>query len=122
MADKRNPVIKGVEMDGKVVYVEFIDGRTYKLQHPGNRMKMRWEKECFNPIHGLDLEQFMDRAFEHCVIPEGHNFHPTVDEVEPRELEVWIRLIRRFLDGDLDIILGKGEASGGASVRGAKAP
>lgn len=122
MARTTNPVITGEDMDGKIIHVKFIDGKRYKLQHPGNRVKMRWEKEVFNPTTGIDIEKFMDLAFEHCVIPEGHGDKPSIDTVKPKDLEVWQRLLRRFLDGDLEAAVG-GAAEGaepGRSVPGSK--
>ena len=93
MARTTNPVITGEDMDGKIIHVKFIDGKRYKLQHPGNRVKMRWEKEVFNPTTGIDIEKFMDLAFEHCVIPDGQCGDPGLcprrpvppgHEVDPR--------------------------------------
>ena len=100
---KKNPKLLSSERDGQIVYIEFIDGKKYKLQHPGNRTYLEWQQETFDFEKGLDTIGFLDNAFEHCVIPEGHNFKPTIDNVKPSELEVWQKLLRRFLRGELVI-------------------
>lgn len=88
--------------DGRMAIIKFVDGKTYKLQHPGNRVYLEWQKEFFSVTEGVDLAKFLDKAFEYCVIPENHGFKPTVDTVKPKELGVWSRVLRRFLDGDID--------------------
>lgn len=100
---KKNPVILSSEQDGKIINIQFIDGRKYKLQHPGNRTYMEWQNETFDMERGLDTVNFFDKAFEHCVIPDGHDFKPTIDNVKPAELEVWQKLLRRFLRGDVAV-------------------
>ena len=100
---KKNPVILSSEQDGKIIRIQFIDGKNYKLQHPGNRTYLEWQQETFDLQEGLDTISFLDKVFEHCVIPDGHDFKPTIDDVKPAELEVWQRLLRRFLRGDIDV-------------------
>jgi hypothetical protein len=90
--------------NGMIAYVRFIDGKKYKLQHPGNRIWLDWQKDFFSITDGIDQAKFIEKAFEYCVIPDGHDFHPTIDNVKPKELGVWQRLLRRFLDGSLDDI------------------
>lgn len=90
------------EQDGLVSVIRFVDGREYRLQHPGNRIYLDWQREFFSVTEGVDLAKFLDKAFEYCVIPENHSFKPAVDTVKPKELGVWGRVLRRFLDGDLD--------------------
>lgn len=104
---KKNPILISSERDGQIVNIQFIDGRNYKLQHPGNRTYMEWQNETFDMEKGLDTIGFLDNAFEHCVIPDGHDFKPTIDNVKPAELEVWQKLLRRFLRGDIDVKEGK---------------
>lgn len=106
---KKNPVILSSEQDGKIINIQFIDGRKYKLQHPGNRTYLEWQQETFDLQEGLDTISFLDKAFEHCVIPDGHDFKPTIDDVKPAELEVWQKLLRRFLRGDIDVPAGTQE-------------
>ena len=101
---KKNPVVLSSEKDGQVVYIKFIDGKEYKLQHPGNRTYLQWQQEMFDFEKGLDTISFLDNAFEHCVIPEGHDFKPTIDNVKPQELEVWQKLLRMFLRGEIVIL------------------
>jgi len=99
--------------NGQVIKLEFVDGRKYKLQHPGNRKKLQWEKEYINPVSGIDQERFFDLCFEHCVIPEGHDFKPTVDNVQTADLEVWGSVLRRFLGGHLNEPIGERADTGG---------
>ena len=103
-----NPKVIEYLNDGRVVVVEFPDKRVYKLQHPGNRKKLEWEKDYFNPATGIDRAKFLDYCFDNCVIAENGAEPPTVDEVNPKELEVWQRLLRRFLDGDLEPPVSRG--------------
>ena len=100
---KKNPVILSSEQDGRIIHIQFIDGKKYKLQHPGNRTYMEWQQESFDMESGLNTVGFMDNAFEHCVIPDGHDFKPTIDNVKPAELEVWQKLLRRFLRGGITV-------------------
>lgn len=95
------PIITGESSNGQMIHIDFIDGKKYKLLHPGNRTKLAWEKETMNIATGIDREKYLDYAFEHCVISDGHDFKPGVDNVTPKELEVWEKLLRRFLDGDI---------------------
>ena len=117
-----NPVITAIDDNGKIAYIRFIDGKNYKLQHPGNRMYLQWQKDFLSIAEGIDQEKFLDKAFEYCVIPDGHTAKPTVDNVTPKELGVWQRLLRRFLDGSLDgVTEGKPDTVGRAAQRsGAK--
>lgn len=110
-------VLKTVN-DGQMMWIEFADGKQYKLQHPGNRIKLQWEKEFINPVTGIDMEKFLDLCFENCVIPESHKFKPTIDNVKPAELGVWGSVLRRFLGGELNDPLARpedGTDTGGAS-------
>ncbi len=96
-----NPKITDYQDNGKIVRVEFPDGGKFKLQHPGNRAKLELESRYFNPTQGIDRAVFLDYCFENCVIAEKGE-PPTVDNVTPKILEVWQRLLRRFLDGDIE--------------------
>lgn len=118
MGQRTNPIIVKEEQDGKIVFIEFVDGKMYKLQHPGNRIKLQWEKEYCNPVSGIDQEMFLDKAFEHCVIPEGHDFKPSIDDLKPKALEVWQRTLRRFLNGDFETLLAGTDESGPAPDAG----
>jgi hypothetical protein len=119
MGTSTNPVITAMDENGKVAYVKFIDGRMYKLQHPGNRIYLDWQKDFISITDGIDQAEFLDKAFEYCVIPEGHDFKPTIDNVKPKELGVWGKLLRRFLDGSIDDVPeGKASDVGKASPKG----
>ena len=39
----------------------------------------------------------MDYCFEHVVIPDGHSFRPTIDNIHPEEFEKWFDILPRFL-------------------------
>ncbi len=108
MAKITNPVVTKMTPDGKVVHIRFVDGKNYKLQHPGNRAYLQWQEEYIT-LTGISQEKFLDLAFEHCVIPEGHAGKPTIDTVNPSELGVWSKMLRRFLDGDLDSLVARPE-------------
>jgi D-aminopeptidase len=103
-------------MDILIDYAE-VNGKRYKLQHPGNREVLKLRARCTDTRTGsTDLEKMMDYCFEHVVIPDGHGFKPTVDNLHPREFENWIVLLPGFLrHGDL----GKfGSAEKGAEKGG----
>ncbi len=98
---KTNVTINEIESDGRMAVVTFVDGKQYKLQHPGNRTYIQWQQEYVTPM-GFNMEEFLDKSFEHVVIPMGHDFKPTIDNIKPKELEVWQKLLRRFLGGDIE--------------------
>lgn len=84
-------------MDFLIEYIE-LNEKKYKLQHPGNREVLKLRAQCVNPKTGLaELEPLMDFCFEHVVIPEGHSFKPTIDNIPPREFEQWTEILPRFL-------------------------
>ena len=84
-------------MDILIDYVE-VSGKKYKLQHPGNREVLKLRSRCTNPRTGLaDLEPLLDYCFEHVVIPDGHDFKPTIDTVHPKEFEQWLEILPGFL-------------------------
>lgn len=84
-------------MDVLIEYVE-VEGKKYKLQHPGNREVLKLRSKCINPQTGIpNLEPMLDYCFEHVVIPEGHGFRPTIDNIHPKEFEKWFDILPRFL-------------------------
>lgn len=97
--------INSYEMDGLRVGITFIDGKKYILQHPGNRVYLKWQQEFFSLTEGMDQALFLDQAFEHCVIPDCHDFKPTIDTVKPKEVTEWSKLLRRFCSGDIDNVV-----------------
>ncbi|MBN2157924.1 MAG: hypothetical protein JW807_00910 [Spirochaetes bacterium] len=113
-----NPVITSMDDSGKVVHIRFIDGKNYKLQHPGNRIYLNWQRDFLSMAEGIDQAKFLDKAFEYCVIPDGHDFKPTIETVKPKELGVWQRLLRRFLDGSLDDVGEEKDTNVGRPARG----
>lgn len=89
-----------VEGDIMNLLIEYItvNGKEYKLQHPGNREVIKLRTRCVNAQTGAtDLEKLMDFSFEHVVIPHGHAFKPTVDNIHPKEFEEWLEIIPGFL-------------------------
>ncbi len=90
-------------MDILIEYIE-VNEKKYKLQHPGNREVLKLRSRCVNPVNGnIDLEPMMDFCFEHVVIPDGHSFKPTTDNLHPKEFEEWIAILPRFLRrGDVE--------------------
>jgi hypothetical protein len=105
-------VVKKVSQDGKIAYITFVDGRDYKLQHPGNRVYMEWEQE-FVTMTGINMTQFMDKAFEYCVVPDNHAFKPSIDNIKPREVGAWQKVLRQFLGGDFSFSLEEFEKNSG---------
>jgi hypothetical protein len=116
------PVILSEQNDGQVIRVRMPDGNVYRLEHPGNRVKLQWQKEFYNMTTGVDQERFLDLCFEHVVHPDGHANKPGIDTVKPAHLEVWQRLLHRFLDGGINLDLAKGEtgAKSGGNAGGGK--
>lgn len=106
MAKKKNTQKKDIKIissqnDGLIMVIE-LGGKKYKLQHPGNRKWLEWRQESVDVQTGsVDMAGLLDNAFEHCVIPEGHDFKPTLDNVRPADLEVWQLALRKFLGGEL---------------------
>jgi len=102
-------------MDLFVKYIE-VDGNRYKLQHPGNRAVLKLQSEAYNLKTGLtNMEAMLDYCFENVVIPEGHGFRPTIDNIKPKEFQTWTEILPGFLRG-LD--LGEYEISEDAATEG----
>ncbi len=83
-------------------YIEDIEvnGRKYKLQHPGNREVLKIRTKCVNAqTGGVDLEGMLEYGFDNCIIPEGHDFHPNFDNIKPSEFEEWSGIIPAFFRG-----------------------
>lgn len=99
--------------DGGIAKIKFIDDRDYKLQHPGNRTKLEWEQDMFQPGKGFDRVSFLEKCFENIIIPDGHDFQPNIDNVNAKELEVWERVLSQFLEGDLGIPVEQESAKSG---------
>ena len=87
-------------MDSAIEYVEVL-GKKYKLQHPGNRAVLKLQSNAINAQNGtINLEPMMDFCFEHVVVPDGHGFHPTIDNLPPKEFEAWLGILPGFLRGE----------------------
>jgi hypothetical protein len=80
-----------------------VNGKFYKLQHPGNREWLRIKKTMLNvSSDSIDMEPLLDYFFEHCCFPEEGS-KLTVDNVSLEELEeVWGLVAPRFLRGALE--------------------
>jgi hypothetical protein len=96
----KSPILRKVDDLGMRAEITFIDGLDYRLIHPGNRKAMEWKS--FSVMEKINHEELLDKSFEFCVEPIGHNHKPQIDKLHPRELEVWILLITRFLSGKLE--------------------
>lgn len=96
------PILETVDDDVRVAQIHFVDGRRYKLQHPGNRKALRWRQESISLTEGLNQDKLLDKFFKFCVKSVGHAFEPTLDTIEPNHVEVWLRLANRFLKWELE--------------------
>ncbi len=101
MKEKKKQPIQGPSK--KYIKLVEIAGKKYKLIYPGMRLVNRWRHESTEIVDGkarFDTEKYLDFAFE-CVDPIGHNFLPTLDNIEnPKEGEEWTAVLLRFLRGD----------------------
>ncbi|MDV6235824.1 hypothetical protein CH379_009315 [Leptospira ellisii] len=96
------PVLETVDDDARVAQILFVDGRRYKLQHPGNRKALRWRQESISLTEGLSQDKLLDKFFKFSVKPSGHTFEPTLDAIEPNHVEVWLHIANRFLKWELE--------------------
>ncbi|UOG61430.1 LIC_12613 family protein [Leptospira noguchii] len=97
-----DPILIEIDDDAKVATIQFVDGRGYKLQHPGNRKALRWRQEAISLTEGLNQDKLLDKFFKFSVKPMNHAFEPTLDNIEPNHVEVWLRLANRFLKWELE--------------------
>ncbi len=78
-----------------------IAGKKYILQHPGMRLWIRWQSEATETSgkgkHSINLEIVLDRGFEFVIIPDGHNYKPTLDTSSPSEVQEWLKVLPGFL-------------------------
>jgi hypothetical protein len=96
------PEVYQASPDGDVVLMIFIDGLSYKLQHPGVETFLRWRDDSMDLREGkLNTRNVLKNAFEHCVFPEGHNYKPSLANLRPKYLEAWDTVLTRFLKGTL---------------------
>ena len=80
-----------------------VNGKLYKLQHPGNREWLRLKQSIFNVKENtINLEKLLDYAFEHVVFADGHNFKPTLDDISPEESEAWEVILPNYFRGKVD--------------------
>jgi hypothetical protein len=80
-----------------------VNGKKYKLQHPGNREWIRIKKTLYN-VSGdsIDMEPLLDYFFEHVCFPESGS-KLNLDTVPILELEeVWGSVALQFLRGTLE--------------------
>ncbi|MBM9576954.1 hypothetical protein JWG45_07285 [Leptospira sp. 201903070] len=96
------PILETVDDDARVAQIHFVDGRKYKLQHPGNRKALRWRQESISLTEGLNQDKLLDKFFKFCVKGVGHSFEPTLDTIEPNHVEVWLQIANRFLKWELE--------------------
>lgn len=80
-----------------------VNGKLYKLQHPGNRAWLKLKQSLVNiTTKEFDFEKLLDYAFEYCVFPVDHNFEPTIDNISLSESEVWEVILPNFFRGKVD--------------------
>jgi hypothetical protein len=80
-----------------------VNGKLYKLQHPGNRAWLKLKQSLVNiTTKEFDFEKLLDYAFENCVFPDGHTFEPTIDNISLSESEVWEVILPNFFRGKVD--------------------
>ena len=98
------PILEDLE-DGKYVTIQFVDGKKYKLQHPGVRSYLNWKEKAGR----TSIEKktggstyLLDEAFKYCVFPIEHDFKPNLDNLSPKIAGVWEVLLVRFLEGQLE--------------------
>ncbi|MBM9579690.1 hypothetical protein JWG45_21305 [Leptospira sp. 201903070] len=96
------PILVEIDDDARVAKIQFVDGRSYKLQHPGNRKALRWRQESISLTEGLSQDKLLDKFFKFSVKPVDHFFEPTLDNIEPNHVEVWLRIANRFLKWELE--------------------
>jgi len=79
-----------------------INGKAYKLQHPGNREWLKIKETMYSVTKDhLEVIPMLDYCFEHVVFPEvGENL--TIDNCDIDDLEVWQELLPSFLRGQLE--------------------
>lgn len=80
-----------------------VNGKVYKLQHPGNREWLKVKKTLLDVRTAqVDIEPLLDYCFEHVVFPEEGN-KLDLDTIDLQELEeVWAEILPSFLRGQLD--------------------
>jgi hypothetical protein len=79
-----------------------VNGKKYRLQHPGNREWLKLKKTLFRVSQDeIDIIPMLDYFFAHCCFPEiGDNLN--LDTIDLTELEeVWSVIAPRFFRGDL---------------------
>lgn len=80
-----------------------VNGKHYKLQHPGNRAWLKLKQSLVNiTTKEFDFEKLLDYAFGHCVFPVDHAFEPTIDNISLSESEVWEVILPNFFRGKVD--------------------
>lgn len=81
-----------------------LNGKKYKLQHPGNREWIKLKKTFFsfdeNGKGSIDMEPLLDFSFEHVVFPEEGN-KLDLDSIPFDDLEAWESILPRFFRGNV---------------------
>lgn len=80
-----------------------VNGKKYKLQHPGNREWLKIKQTLFKvSSDGIDLIPLLDYFFEHCCFPESGE-QLNLDNIPLAELEeVWSLVAPRFFRGTME--------------------
>jgi len=79
-----------------------VNGKVYKLQHPGNRAWLEIKETMYKPqTDTIKMIPFLDYCFEHVIFPEeGDKLN--LDTCDPIDLEVWQEILPRFFRGVLE--------------------
>lgn len=104
MQSKSRKTIKLVEYSKDQMNVEiiFVDGRRYKLAHPGNYEKMEWDKKYSNILTTMKTADKIKIFLRQCVHPINHSHQPSAANVSPFEWTTWGQVMVNFLSGCLD--------------------
>ena len=105
----RSPVVLNEKQQGRVVEIHFIDGRKYRLQHPGNRQNMRMVKDSLGDGQ-FDLVAFMDACFSfrcsnqrYLLEPLDGGHRPDLDNTTAAECDAWQAIFDALLAGTLEM-------------------
>lgn len=86
-----------------------VCGKKFLLQPIPNRERIKLKQSVITlKTNSVDLEKILDYGFEHCIIPDGHTYQPTLDSCTPDELEVWEKVLPNFCLNGKFVEPGKG--------------
>lgn len=95
-----SPILRSIDDSGRYAEITFIDGLNYSLKHPGNRTAAEWKS--ISLTEKITTIYLLEKAFEFMIKPINHSKQPNIDDIHPKELEVWTLVVQRFLTGKLE--------------------